>query len=88
MPKHDAIGTIIRIKPMRGRPTTQTVMCVRERFEPSTDLNAWKAGYERIVTAETLLAILPENEQPKQCRHNSEPQAGVDVRTRGTRESG
>jgi hypothetical protein len=36
---------------------------VRERFEPSTDLNAWKAGYrERIVAAETLLAILPENE--------------------------
>jgi hypothetical protein len=43
---------------------------VRERSESSTDLNAWEAGYrEHIVAAETLLAILPENEQPKQCRH-------------------
>jgi hypothetical protein len=29
----------------------------RERFKPSTDLNAWKAGYsERIAAAEVLLA--------------------------------
>jgi hypothetical protein len=37
---------------------------VRERaVRTPTDLNAWKARYrERIVAAETLLAILPENE--------------------------
>jgi hypothetical protein len=41
----------------------------RERFEPSTDLNAWRAGYsERISAAEALLASLPENEQAKQRR--------------------
>jgi hypothetical protein len=39
----------------------------RERLEPSTDLDAWKAGYrERIAAAEALLASLPETEQPKQ----------------------
>jgi hypothetical protein len=42
----------------------------RERFEPSTDLNTWKAGYrERIAAAEALLPSLPENEQPKQRPH-------------------
>jgi hypothetical protein len=42
----------------------------RERFEPSTDLDAWKAGYrERIAAAKALLASLTENEQPKQRRH-------------------
>jgi hypothetical protein len=42
----------------------------RERLEPSTDLDAWKAGYrERIAAAEALLASLPENERPKQRRH-------------------
>jgi hypothetical protein len=42
----------------------------RERLEPSTDLDAWKAGYRgRIAAAEALLTSLPENEQPKQYRH-------------------
>jgi hypothetical protein len=42
----------------------------RERLEPSTDLDAWKAGYrERIAAAEALLASIPENEQHKQRRH-------------------
>src|SRR4051794_27357619 len=87
MPKHDGIGTIIRINPIRGS-TDYPNRQVRERaFEPS-DLNAWKAGYrECTAAAQTLLAILPESEQPKQCRHNSEPQAGVDVGTRGTQEA-
>jgi hypothetical protein len=39
----------------------------RERFEPSTDLNAWKAGYtERIEAAEAFLTSLPENDRAKQ----------------------
>jgi hypothetical protein len=42
----------------------------RERFKPSTDLDAWKAGYrERIAAAEVLLASLPKNEQLKQRRY-------------------
>jgi len=36
------------------------------RFEPATDLEAWKAGYrERIAAAQALLASLPEDKQPK-----------------------
>jgi hypothetical protein len=42
----------------------------RERFEPSTDLNAWKAGYtERIEAAEAFLTSLPENDRAKRRRH-------------------
>jgi hypothetical protein len=61
----------------------------RERFEPSTHLDAWKAEYkERIAAAEALLASLPENELDQAAPTYREPQAGVYVGTGGTQKSG
>jgi hypothetical protein len=57
MPNHDGIGTIIRTKPW-CRANAQAVRCMRQRFEPSTDLDARKAGYRaRIAAAENALAM-------------------------------
>lgn len=60
----------------------------RERLEPSTDLDAWKAGYrKRIAAVEALLASLPENEQSWQRQHIASLKRALTLEPEGLRKA-